>query len=312
MITTAVAFAPVPHRAHKGRSIIMRASAYWIERKQFGLFPPRARRECLSTTLLSSTAHLQGDGHTRLPQELTAHHHGSTRVVWNMDTLDWLDGRVQLDMPVRYNIITSIPDISELGTRRQRVDAEDYEDWFIEVVSKIMNVLPPDNVAIFYQTPGRSSGIGGAWLDKGHLCQLGARSAGARCVWQKIALDGPPGIERAGRPGFVNMLCFSKQHALPSSADGAARFKTVDVLYRGSMSYRKAMGEEACREAVSYCERWVDGKFSSQRAVVDPFCGHGSVLAAANCSGASAYGLDLSAECCRLALSYPFKPRGKS
>jgi len=28
-------------------------------------------------------------------------------------------------------------------------------------------LLPPDNVCILYQTPGRYSAEGGAWLDKG-------------------------------------------------------------------------------------------------------------------------------------------------
>jgi hypothetical protein len=92
--------------------------------------------------------------------------------------------------------------------------------------------------------------------------------------------------------GFINMLCFSKLHTLPSSKD----FTSVDVLDRGSMSYKKAIGQNACRVAVEYCANWVDGngggggggeggdleEKGEQRphatAVLDPFCGHGSVL----------------------------------
>lgn len=135
----------------------------------------------------------------------------------------------------------------------------------------------------------------------GHLCSLGARAAGARCVWQKIILDGPPGVERAGRPGFANMLCFSKNHTLPGKCDG---FKTVDVLYRGDMSWTRAMGRDSCRIAVDYCATWVDAPTRTSHAILDPFCGHGSVLAAANRIGVSAYGIDLSAACCRVALNY--------
>jgi len=42
--------------------------------------------------------------------------------------------------------------------------------------------------------------VPGSWLDKAFLCTLGAKQAGARCVWQKIVLDGPPCLERSGRP----------------------------------------------------------------------------------------------------------------
>lgn len=121
-------------------------------------------------------------------------------------------------LPPRYNIITSLPDISEIGSRRRKMSPVEYEQWFINVVFLLLNRLPPDQVAIFYQTPGRNSGVGGEWLDKGLLCQLGAREAGARvscliclcnrdavsgnntpcyqCVWQKIVLDSAPGILR--------------------------------------------------------------------------------------------------------------------
>ena len=42
-----------------------------------------------------------------------------------------------------------------------------------------MERLPEDHVAIFYVTPGRYSGEGGAWLDKSFFVQQGARLAGA-------------------------------------------------------------------------------------------------------------------------------------
>jgi hypothetical protein len=259
-----------------------------------------------------------------------------------------------------------LPDISELGTRRHRMLPQQYESWFVDIVVKILNKVPPQQVAIFYQTSGRTSGVGGAWLDKGFLCQLAARQAGAACVWQKVdvfqqfglvfrfsveitielilgkmILDGPPGLERAGRPGFVDMLCFSKEHRMPASGRG---FKTVDVMYRGSMAYHKAMGQSACLAAVDYCARWVDsytpasnasrnlqedfvsdssplhvrqatapkdteglGALSSLGepvAVLDPFCGYGSVLAVANCRSVAAYGIDVDPKSCRRALEF--------
>ena len=75
-----------------------------------------------------------------------------------------------------------------------------YEAWCANVVERMIELLPPDNVlgsgsnpnpdpdhdpnhnpnpnpnqvCILYQTPGRYSAEGGAWLDKGFFCQLGA------------------------------------------------------------------------------------------------------------------------------------------
>ena len=151
----------------------------------------------------------------------TALHNGTTRTVWQLDTTVWLDGNVELDkLPPRYNVITSVlvrmhvvflptrssthneearahtlthshshiqlPDISELGTRRHRMLPQQYESWFVDIVVKILKKVPPQQVAIFYQTSGRTSGVGGTWLDKGFLCQLAARQAGAACVWHKV------------------------------------------------------------------------------------------------------------------------------
>ena len=111
------------------------------------------------------------------------------------------------------------------------------------------------------------------------------------------------------------------------------------------MPYTKAMGTNACREAVEYCARWVDGCSLQPRplpttatatatatargggddanarggaaqrapqppqrrpaAVLDPFCGRGSVLAAANAfTGAPAFGMDISAGCCQVSIDF--------
>ena len=72
-----------------------------------------------------------------------------------------------------------LPDISELGTWRHRMLPKQYESWFVDIVVKILNKVPPHQVAIFYQTSDLTSGVGGVWLDKGFLCQLAARQAGA-------------------------------------------------------------------------------------------------------------------------------------
>ena len=159
----------------------------WAER-----MPSRPRRA--GASLGAPRWQLRSASGAAAVQPQRATHHGAPRTVFQTNTSAWLDGSVELELPARFNVITSLPDISEIGTRRRRLAPEEYERWFVDSVRGILGIIPEDSVAIFYQTPGRTTGVDGEWLDKGLLCQLGARAAGARCVWQKVILDGPPGI----------------------------------------------------------------------------------------------------------------------
>jgi DTW domain-containing protein YfiP len=245
------------------------------------------------------------------PTVWSAMHEGVPRVVWRRDTAKWLraatdsnSGECDVALPPSFNIVSGLPDISEV---RPKVSPPQYEAWCIEVVTRMMQLLPDDRVAIFYQTPGRYSGEDGSWLDKQYLVTAGARAAGALCVWQKIVLyQDSVGRKRGGtRAGFVTLLCFSKGHRVPRD------HATVDVLSdRGHMAYSHATGEAACAAAIEYCleaaERGAPTSDDASAAgpIVDPFCGYGSVLAVANAYGLPAIGLDVSLKCCAKAADH--------
>ena len=271
---------------------------------------------------------------------------GVSRIVWRRDTAKWLRAAAHsshadsmqenddVSLPAAFNIVSSLPDISEV---RPKLTPTEYEAWFIQVVQDMLSLLSPDQVAIFYQTPGRCSGEDGSWLDKQYLITAGARAAGALCVWQKIVLfQDSVGRMRGGvRAGWVTMLCFSKRVRVPGD------HQTVDVLAdRGHMAYAHAMGEDACAAAIEYCidvseraaaeedieeeeeEEKEDGRpavssppesckasrrrrvASSSIPILDPFCGYGSVLAVANAYGLPALGLDVSLKCCKAAAEH--------
>ena len=64
---------------------------------------------------------------------------------------------------------------------------------------------------------------------------------------------------------------------------------TPDVLPAlGAMSWSRAMGSAACEVAIAFIAT------TGARTVVDPFCGQGSALAAANAAGLDAIGVELS------------------
>lgn len=61
------------------------------------------------------------------------------------------------------------------------------------------------------------------------------------------------------------------------------------------------MGVEACQAACRYLREETD-----TAVVVDPFCGHGTVLAVANTLGLDALGIDLSSRKCAFARNLEF------
>jgi SAM-dependent methyltransferase len=86
------------------------------------------------------------------------------------------------------------------------------------------------------------------------------------------------------------MICVSRTLLVP-------RRPGADVIAdAGAMVWAKAMGAHACLAACAYLR-----DDAATRLVVDPFCGHGTVLAAANALGLDAIGVDLSEKRCRAA-----------
>lgn len=94
-----------------------------------------------------------------------------------------------------------------------------------------------------------------------------------------------------GRPGYAHLLCFSRG-VTPDPARA-----TPDVLPSlGAMTWSRAMGLDAARLVVRFIRTQ-----TRSHTVVDPFCGHGTALAAANEAGLHAVGVELGAKRARRA-----------
>lgn len=181
-------------------------------------------------------------------------------------------------------VITSLPDVSEMP--ENELDA--WRTWFVSTVQLIVNWIPAQGVAVFFQSDIRR---GARWIDKAYLVNCAAELAGATLVWHKIVCRRPAGTVAVGRPSYSHMLCLTREpRALPIRPG-------PDVLPdAGHMPWSRAMGVEACRVA---CQYLLD-ETSCQR-VVDPFCGYGTVLAVANAMGLDALGIELGGKRCRMA-----------
>jgi hypothetical protein len=198
----------------------------------------------------------------------------SERTVHCADAIEWLKSQ---DSLIGCSLIASLPDISEF----QGYSLSRWKEWFLETSTLILSKCPDDGVTVFYQSDIKHEG---SWVDKGYLCQKAAEAAGMETLWHKIVCRYPPGTITFGRPAFSHMLCFSKGIRVDVSKS------TMDVLPDiGDKTWERGMGMEACLLASKFILTQ-----TNTRTIVHPFCGEGSMLAAANSMGLNAVGIDRS------------------
>jgi len=197
-----------------------------------------------------------------------------TRTVHCEDALAWLAARPAL---AGCSVFTSLPDVSELSP----MTLPEWRRWFVDAARLVLEKTPDDGVAIFYQTDIK---VERRWIDKGYLVQRAAEETGHALLWHKIVCRRPVGTATPGRPGYAHLLCLSR-NVLPDPARA-----TTDVLPGlGAMTWSRAMGLDAARAAVRFVR-----DHTATRTVVDPFCGVGTALAAANEAGLDAVGVERS------------------
>jgi hypothetical protein len=206
-----------------------------------------------------------------------------SRRVHQEDALTWLAEHPAVSSE---SVVTSLPDVAEMPEH----DFDSWRIWFDGAVKDVLSWVPPEGVAIFFQTDVLHRGV---WVDKSYLVLRAAEGSGHSLVWHKIVCRTPPGSVRPGRAGYSHLVCLSR------TPFPAFRSALPDVLpAAGTEVSQKAMGALACELA---CRFVVEA--TPSRVVVDPFCGRGTVLAVANALGLDAVGVDRSARCCRAARS---------
>lgn len=182
------------------------------------------------------------------------------------------------------SFVTSLPDVSEFP----KLSLEEWKVWFSRAVSLVLSRCPDEGVSIFYQTDIKRDGV---WIDKAYLVQKSAESSGHALLWHKVVCRAPAGVTSFGRPAYTHLLCFSKSLRAEITAS------TADVLpSAGRTTWTRGMGVEACLVACRFILEQ-----TKTRTVVDPFCGHGTVLAVANELGLDAIGIEKGPKRARLA-----------
>lgn len=212
------------------------------------------------------------------------------RTVHCAEALAWLKGQGTLD---GCSVVTSLPDNSELPD----LSFDQWQVWFTEAARLTMAKTPDHGVTVFYQTDVKREG---RWVDKGFLCLKAAEASGTALLWHKIVCRYPSGTVTFGRAAYAHLLCFSRGQKLDLSKASA------DVLPSdGDALWTRGMPIDTCLWACRYVLEQ-----TPTRTVVDPFCGRGTVLAAANTIGLDAVGVELSNRRARQARTLTLEGRG--
>ena len=199
---------------------------------------------------------------------------GTDRIVFAEDAISWLESATMLE---NCSLVTSLPDFTEFP----KLTLLEWKQWFIKVSELVLSRTPDFGVTIFFQSDIK---VEGAWVDKGYLCQKAAEQCGSQLLWHKIYCRIPPGQISFGRPSYSHLLCFSRGARADISRSGADVVSSV-----GEKIWERGMGLDACMTVAKFILEQTQTK-----TIVNPFCGHGSMLAAANWHGLKAIGIERS------------------
>lgn len=214
------------------------------------------------------------------------------REVYCSDAIGWLNDFVPKE---GYSFLGSLPDYSEFPG----LTLDEWKKWFQDTAELILSRTSPEGVSIFFQSDIKHESL---WVDKAFIIQKAAEKLGHNLLWHKIFCRMVPGTITFGRPSYSHMLCFSKE-IRPDLGKS-----TADVVSDlGEKTWVRGMGLEASLIASEFVF-----KETSTRTLVNPFCGEGSVLAAANAVGLNAIGIERSPRRAEKAKNLKVSPDKKS
>lgn len=216
----------------------------------------------------------------------------TTREVICQDAIAWLENYLETD---QCSFLGSLPDISEFPG----YSLAQWKEWFEGTAGLIMSKTSLKGVSIFFQTDIKHDGL---WVDKSFIIQKAAERLGHYLLFHKIFCRAPMGTITFGRPAYSHLLCFSKS-VTPDLAKS-----TADVIADlGDKTWVRGMGLEASIHAAQFIF-----KQTTTRTLINPFCGEGSVLAAANFVGLNAIGIERSPKRVEKARLLQVSPDGRS
>lgn len=214
------------------------------------------------------------------------------RIVHTTDAIEWLNSQPVLEGS---SLVGSLPDISEFSG----YSLEKWSEWFTVTAKVILSKTPPDGVTFFFQSDIK---LNGYWVDKSYLVQKAAADLGRHMLFHKIVCRFPAGTITMGRPSYSHVLAFTE------TVKPDFNKWTADVLPdTGEKTWVRGMGLDVALMIAQFVKDQ-----TKSTTIVNPFCGQGSMLAAANFLGLSAVGIERSTKRAEAARSLLVSPDGKS
>lgn len=175
-------------------------------------------------------------------------------------------------------ILTSLPDPDEMA-----LSIDEWRWWFTSAIRRCCEALPDGHPAVFYQTDRKA---GGAWLSKAGIVLEQAQRLGLAVIWHKIVgASFAPGVYR---PSYSHLIAVGHE-VRPGKA-------SPDLILRSRSLYERGADVAAARFAADWIANYSE-------LCIDPFCGHGTFLAAAEEAGMEAVGIDIDPVVCEVARS---------
>lgn len=214
------------------------------------------------------------------------------REVYTDDAIEWLKN---FNEPTGYSFLGSLPDISEFPG----YSLEQWKEWFQSTAELILSKTSPEGVTLFFQSDIRLEKL---WVDKAFIIQKAAEKLGHNLLFHKIFCRVPPGVISMGRPAYSHMICFSKT-VIPDLT-----ITSPDVIPDlGEKTWVRGIGLEASLLAANFVK-----KQTTTHTLVNPFCGEGSVIAAANFVGLNSIGIERSPKRAEKARALQVSSTGKT
>ncbi|MFZ4713178.1 MAG: SAM-dependent methyltransferase [Bacteriovoracaceae bacterium] len=197
----------------------------------------------------------------------------ASREVYCEDVFEWLN---KYPLEDNCSIVASMPDISEFN-----FTPDEWKQWFEKTAALLLRRTSPHGATLFFQTDIK---IEGRWIDKAYLIQKAADSLGHHQLFHKIISRVDIGMATKGKPAYSHLLAFSKDLKLD------VNLSTPDILTQlGEKTWERGMGLEVSLLIAKFIK-----KETQTKLVINPFCGEGSMLAAANYQGLDAIGIERS------------------
>ena len=191
------------------------------------------------------------------------------------DAIAWLKNHTILSDS---SLIASLPDKSEFP----KYTLQEWKEWFTNTAQLIFQKTPDEGLTLFYQSDIKFEGV---WVDKSFLIMKAAEKENSELLFHKILCRTKPGILTFGRPAYSHLIAFSKKTRLELN-----QVTIPDVLPDlGEKTWERGMGLIACLKIASFLK-----DHTSTKTLINPFCGEGSILAAAQLRGLDVIGIERS------------------